>query len=311
MGDFIAVLIVDDRINGNPIHETEVTDFRKFMRTCNMTEIKNVGREHTWTNKSIHSKIDRGVVNNEWMNQFSHLDMVVMEPYFSDHSPLCITIEENLEKGPKPFRFFNYMADHKKFAMKVEEGWYKTGQGKLMEHIWAKLKMIKFEMKQLAVSYFQGIGKNVETIRHKLLAVQDHMRILNYIAKQKSRNQWLQLGDDNTAYFFASIKNRVAQNKSRSPVTNSGELIQSEKAITEEIIGFYKQLLGSAATQLPAINPRVMQDGKCLTRDMQKQLILLVTRKEIIDALNDIDDQNAPGCDGFNALFYKRAWKII
>lgn len=82
--------------------------------------------------------------------------------------------------------------------------------------------------------------------------------------------------------------------------------MQTDKAINEEIIRFYKHLLGSNANSLPAINPTVVKDEPCLTRDMQLPLIELVSWLKVQDALEDIDDQMAPGCDGFNALFFKR-----
>lgn len=101
-------------------------------------------------------------------------------------------------------------------------------------------------------------------------------------AKQKSRNQWLQLGDTNSAYFFASAKSRMAQNKIRNLVSSNGDMLQTEDDIKKEITCFYKQLLRSAANHLPVINPEIMKEGQFLNRDMQLMLIEPVTRQEIV-----------------------------
>lgn len=84
--------------------------------------------------------------------------------------------------------------------------------------------------------------------------------------KQKPRIQWLQLGDSNTAFVFASMKNRFAQNVVRSLTSSSGEVLQTEGDIAQEITGIYKDLLGSAVAHLPSINPEVMKLGPTLDR---------------------------------------------
>lgn len=68
------------------------------------------------------------------------------------------------------------------------------------------------------------------------------------IIKQKSRVYWLQIGEENTAYFHASLKNRISHTKICSVIRSLGERVTTTKDIEEKIIGFYKQLLGTCAS---------------------------------------------------------------
>lgn len=86
------------------------------------------------------------------------------------------------------------------------------------------------------------------------------------IMKQKSRVHWLKLGDANTTYFFANITSRYSQNKIKSLIRDNGEMVQTKQEIEEEVLGFYKKLLGSSARNLPGINPMVMRDGALMNR---------------------------------------------
>ncbi|XP_060201916.1 uncharacterized protein LOC132630352 [Lycium barbarum] len=109
------------------------------------------------------------------------------------------------------------------------------------------------------------------------------------ILKQKSRNQWLKLGDSNNSYFFACTKTKLAQNGIRS-LTKADRIVVVEFGdIEKEAIGFYKGLLGSAEDHIPAINPAVMQHSPIPNRQQQKQLIEEVTEEEVINALQSSD----------------------
>nr|XP_009800378.1 PREDICTED: uncharacterized protein LOC104246284 [Nicotiana sylvestris] len=107
------------------------------------------------------------------------------------------------------------------------------------------------------------------------------------------------------------MKNRISHNKIRSFKTNDGEIIQSREAIEEEVVGFYKGLLGSSADTIPAIHLDIMKEENVLDRRQQLKLTEPVTVEEIHNALKGIEDLKAPGCDGFNIKFFKKSWGYV
>ncbi|XP_015081499.1 protein EIN4-like [Solanum pennellii] len=57
-------------------------------------------------------------------------------------------------------------------------------------------------------------------------------------------------------------------------------MVDTEKKITQEALQFYRSLLGSNASQLPAINPWVMKNVHVLDRSHQLRLIQPVTKEK-------------------------------
>ncbi|KAH0776402.1 hypothetical protein KY290_007813 [Solanum tuberosum] len=129
--------------------------------------------------------------------------------------------------------------------------------------------------------------------------------------RQKSRVQWLNLGDANTGYFFAHMKNRVAQNTITNLTTAVGTIIYSQEGIEEEALKFYQGLLGQVASCLPSVDTTIMRRGGMLNKDQQIQIAAQVIKIEVETTLQSISDLKAPGVDGLNALFFKRTWPIV
>lgn len=62
------------------------------------------------------------------------------------------------------------------------------------------------------------------------------------------------------------MKNRITQNHIKALVSSTGVILQLDKWIEEEILQFYKQLLGTDNASMHAIQPDIMTEGPILTR---------------------------------------------
>ena len=129
--------------------------------------------------------------------------------------------------------------------------------------------------------------------------------------KQRSRIQWLALGDQNTSYFHKCINGRGNYKKITSLVRNDGSKAETVKDVENEPISFYEILLGykpavpyPGSSQLsPYISAKLSDVQNC-------KLAEPVTAKEVKDVMYSLHSNKAPGPDGYTALFFQETWSI-
>ena len=61
--------------------------------------------------------------------------------------------------------------------------------------------------------------------------------------KQKSRIQWLMLGDKNTAFFHKSVKHRQSRNQIHSLKDNDGRVVHDQKGLGDLEVEYYKGIM--------------------------------------------------------------------
>ncbi|XP_056695388.1 uncharacterized protein [Spinacia oleracea] len=322
MGDLNAVLLVADR---------------------GWLSLKVVGvtTYYSWSNKGqgnlrICSRIDRAIANALWHSKFVDAVVDYLPPGISDHSPLFMSCNIHLGGGSRPFKFFNYMADHAKFLDVVKKGWdVSCPRSGSMLKVWTKLKAVKQGLKELHHKDFAKFDERIEGLRADLGQIQTQLaacptdsnvqqserecsealkkflHIQESAYRQKARIQWLQVGDSNSKFFFSAMKERIARNSIDILYDDSRKKLSTTQEIQEEVSSFYKQLIGTAASSLIGVDVGVVRKGKQLSASDAEMLVVPISDAEIDATIKGIDINKAPGLDGFNSLFFLKAWGIV
>lgn len=101
-------------------------DFNNFIQDTQMIEVSPSNGFFTWHRGASKSKLDRLLINPEWLATFPHLQTFILKRNLSDHNPL-ITTSSQLNWGPKPFRFQNAWLSHPGCEKIIAETWRSAG----------------------------------------------------------------------------------------------------------------------------------------------------------------------------------------
>jgi hypothetical protein len=129
------------------------------------------------------------------------------------------------------------------------------------------------------------------------------------VLQQRSRIQWLQLGDKNTKFFHNSLLHRQVRNRIHSLQDATDTSITDPQAMGKLASTYYEQLLNAPQTTHNHDFQHVF--SKKIYAASSSSLHLPITDDEIKNALFSIPDNKAPGPDGYNAFFFKHCWSII
>jgi hypothetical protein len=127
--------------------------------------------------------------------------------------------------------------------------------------------------------------------------------------KQRSRINWLKLGDRNTAYFHAHVAQRRRMNAIMALQREDGTWCDEPESVKEEVQGFYKRLYTSDGP--PNIGGLLNLVQEKVVHEDYDMLNELFTEDEVKRALFQMHPSKAPGVDGFTAGFYQRHWDLL
>lgn len=320
----------------------DMLELKDFMLDLGVEDLRFQGNAHTWTNKQpenpITKKLDRALVNSHWITTFPNSVASFTAHEFSDHSPCLIDTACPLHtSGTKPFKFYNHLTSHPTFLSSIEAAWKLAGSKAWdLSSLGVKLKNVKRPLKTLHKECFSVIQNRVSEVNVCLKIVQvqamensttsrfleerDLQEKYNFLRgieesffHQKSRVNWLRLGDHNTPFYQQVAAARASQNANRSIMLPDGTVLTDPDIISSIAIAHFQQIL--APQDLSPLTPTHQWLHQLHTLSCSDHDRFLMssppTAAEIANVLKKLNPNKFPGPDGFTSAFFKSSWSII
>ncbi|KAL8477268.1 hypothetical protein ACS0TY_029528 [Phlomoides rotata] len=150
VGDFNAIKEESERLGRAEFSDKRgIRLFQEFIELSNLIDLSLRGHSYTWycLDGSCKSRLDRLLVNDQWLHNWPNATLKGMRRPVSDHCPIFTDFGKK-NWGPKPFRFFNSWLSHEGLGSFVAEKWISyniTGWAGFV--LKEKLKMLKEDLK--------------------------------------------------------------------------------------------------------------------------------------------------------------------
>lgn len=142
MGDFNEVLSPLEK-GSNIVSQDGVNEFRNFIQAVQVIELSVANRLFTCFHENQKSKLDRCLMNSDWITKFPNLSTLILNRTISDHFPI-MAHSPSSNWGRKPFRFMNCWVSHPNYMKIVQLAWANAQHLSIFD----KLKLIKGSLKQ-------------------------------------------------------------------------------------------------------------------------------------------------------------------
>ncbi|XP_024015940.1 uncharacterized protein LOC112089192 [Eutrema salsugineum] len=313
------------------------------MRDCLLSiglfDLPSHGPLYTWTNKRladpVGKKLDRCLVNDQWLLIFSASHCSFEAPDFSDHTPCHIRLfSEPPSFGTRPFKFLNCLTKLPSFLDTVSSAWSEAGTVAVnCGDLCYKLRRIKKDLKALSRENYSNIVKRVaeasDVLASMQLALLNDPSVVNltweksamsiWIAlreaeesffKQRSRVKWLAEGDSNTTFYHNYTKIRNATNAIKHILKADDSTTSSLQEVHEVAVDHFSSFMNTFRGVFCPALPDFLNDLQpCRLSESQAACLISPISSELIkDTLFHMPLGKTPGPDGLPAEFFRATW---
>lgn len=334
VGDFNELGAFGDKTG----HITNL-DNRRVARFCewlNLTGLLDLGFSgppYTWAKKCngrtvLRERIDKALSNIQWKNLFPNTTVVHLPHTHSDHRPILLITNPHTssQHSPPPFRFQRMWLTHSDLPSIIHQNW--SNSTDLVNNVHSVTTALKawnrdsfgnlFSQKRRLLRRLAGVQKTLAhsptrglyELEEKLISEYNTILAREVIFwKQKARNDWLNLGDQNTKFFHASALMKRNRGKVSALKYPSGQWTYDEINIKNMILNHFRHIYSkedrpSNLSPLPKGFPRIQESD--LTRICRP-----VNEAEIKKAVFSFSPWKTPGPDGLQAGFFQKFWNQI
>ncbi|KAH0646562.1 hypothetical protein KY284_034446 [Solanum tuberosum] len=295
------------------------------------------GPKFTWSNQRginfrIWKRLDRAMVNDNWLQNMPQSCITHLPSVGSDHCPLLMEMTARPDDCIKYFRFLNCWVEQPSFENTVSACWNRPIEGNPMWifhqkmkrlastlSAWSKMqfgdiyaKVRDFE-KRVKVAEDNLLQHNTEKHREKLHSINAeyirYMKLEDAILKQKSQLQWFKDGDGNSKYFHALIRGRRRRLFVHKILKDNDEWIQGDEHIAKAACDHFQHIFTGVDKKIDELPmeciPRLVSQEQ---NDGLKEIPSIEELKEVVYSMNP---NSAAGPDGMNGYFFQKCWNII
>ena len=151
-----------------------------------------------------------------------------------------------------------------------------------------------------------SLGREINALRKEINDLLDSEEIM---WQQRSRVQWLGLGDQHTKYYHSKAFERRKKNTITGLMDENGNWCDSTESIAAVAVSYFEKLF---STSYPSSISGVTNTIPTrVTDEMNQWLIKEFTREEVVTALQQMHPTKAPGPDGMSTIFFQKYWDIV
>ncbi|GJZ92619.1 hypothetical protein Tco_0664684 [Tanacetum coccineum] len=109
---------------------------------------------------------------------------------------------------------------------------------------------------------------------------------------------------NSVAYFFKAVKSRVSRSCIDVVTCADGTIVENEK-VAEVFVSHYEQFLGLPGTTSAFDTTELFHTR--LDEVHARDMVRIIKRQEVKDALFSMGNEKSPGLDGYTATFFKES----